>query len=903
MAYSKTDIRQWKSFTDELDQKRSAKKAFDKELSDFRNKPVKGWDAVFDEYDDRSNYVIRRIMEQFGGGPMGTKYDRDNPTIIGTLRRVAEDTGYSIEYIWNAVMGEPDEEGNIPPIVRDPEEVRERNEEIESDLWGRVEDKYQGAKRIFERIKEDYRKHITKNKVDRDLTQDEIEMATRHIMSELIKDDPDLLSEMGGLMPWQDVLDETGLAALEREDALLYPEEVDVDESSDVGADEVEGGLTPKGDVGVDEGSDRSDFPVIDHNPEHAKGVELSRLNPDKIIRDNAIYVNEPSLPPLPSKTSTPVTEVPARTREYAPSGFTELAGAYNPSVVGTSHPWASPMQTVTEGLSPEDKVILSDWLESPETKARDEEIRKIHALLAYQAAVRKYGSEQRPSSRIPFGMQGGGSVANPMSFLKALVDAGIVGKKKDKTASQMLSMASPTSKRRRLTKYSSPQAAAIKALYENAHPDLNAFVSEGGLENLPNVRRKDSMIQRIKQKLAAARRYQAAKGGMVPQTSFANGGLVELYKNGGSATTEDKITALTQQIKALQKELVTGEAERARTQTTTELEDLLKPDSLARQQFVSRYETPEKSFEETYEQEKEDINKAGEGFSGGLRFFINRINTGEWNPEIAGAIIGQDTKDWISEHWNDEDTLGSVMQWAEDWLADDKSGALTELDKNRAKNAAAHIAFNEYVNTLRTNINSGIDNREALELSRIELAGMQEQLSELKSLQNKTADASDKNLPINWKLIAAGLAATTGGGGETFGETGIRMMQAYHGEEAAQAGARQSEADVIAKLAQARGFDAASMSPLFTLMAAMEKSKSAAQEKVLDRGLKSNIARLGALTEPGSPLASQEEINRRERQAQGLLGQMGQLYTPNQPPLITQLKQIRAPYTATRKP
>jgi len=51
-------------------------------------------------------------------------------------------------------------------------------------------------------------------------------------------------------------------------------------------------------------------------------------------------------------------------------------------------------------------------------------------------------------------------------------------------------------------------------------------------------------------------------------------------------------------------------------------------------------------------------------------------------------------------------------------------------------------------------------------------------------------------------------------------------------------------------------------------------------------------------LTEPGSPLASQEEINRRERQAQGLLGQMGQLYTPNQPPL-----RYQSPYTATRKP
>ena len=254
-------------------------------------------------------------------------------------------------------------------------------------------------------------------------------------------------------------------------------------------------------------------------------------------------------------------------------------------------------MQTVTEGLSPEDKVILSDWLESPETKARDEEIRKIHALPAYQAALREYESEQRPSSRIPFGMQGGGSVANPMSFLKALVDAGIVGKKKNKTASQMLSMASPTSKRRRLTKYSSPQAAAIKALYENAHPDLNAFVSEGGLENLPNVRRKDSMIQRIKQKLAAARRYQAAKGGMVPQTSFANGGLVELYQDGGYATNEDEITALTQQIKALQKGLVTGEAARLKEQAARQYERAMEPDSYARKKHEELYTPPAQSY------------------------------------------------------------------------------------------------------------------------------------------------------------------------------------------------------------------------------------------------------------------------------------------------------------------
>jgi len=898
LPYSPTDIIQWKSFTDELDQRRSDKKAFDKELSDFRNKPLEGWDAVFDEYDDRSNYVIRRIMEQFGGGPMGTKYDRDNPTIIGTLRRVAEDTGYSIEYIWNAVMGEPDEEGNIPPIVRDPEQVLERNEEIESDLWGRVEDKYQGAKRIFERLKEDYRKHITKNKVDRDLTQDEIEMATRHIMSELIKDDPALLSAIGGLMPWVDVLDETAQEAYNREIELLYPEEVDVD------ADEVEGGLTtlipPEEDVDVDVGAiDRPDFTVIDHNPAHTAQVNRERLN----LAATPVAEH----PSTPLQTNIPIDTVsdnlvePARTREYAPSGLTQLAGAYNPSVVGTSHPWASPMQTVTEGLSPEDIALIREYENRPDVIARDAEREKLHALLAYQAAVREYESEQRPSSRIPFGMQGGGSVANPMSFLKALVDAGIVGKKKDKTASQMLSMASPTSKRRRLTKYSSPQAAAIKALYENAHPDLNAFVSEGGLENLPNVRRKDSMIQRIKQKLAAARRYQAAKGGMVPQTSFANGGLVELYKNGGYATNEDEITALTQQIKALQKELVTGEAESLRQQAIIQYKRAMEPDSLARQQFVSRYETPEKSFEETYEQEKEDINKAGEGFSGVLRFFINRINTGEWNPEIAGAIIGQDTKDWISEHWNDEDTLGSVMQWAEDWLADDKSGALSELEKNRAKNAAAHIAFNEYVNTLRTNINSGIDNREALGLSRIELAGMRERLAELRDLKNKTADASDKNLPINWKLIAAGLAATTGGGGETFGETGTRMMQAYHGEEVAQAGARQAEADVIAKLAQARGFDAASMSPLFTLMAAMEKSKSEAQEKVLDRRLKTNLGVLDYFGSEVSPFTS-PEIGAANVQKGATLADL----LLNQSDLRYQLGQTRnptPPYTATRKP
>jgi hypothetical protein len=129
--------------------------------------------------------------------------------------------------------------------------------------------------------------------------------------------------------------------------------------------------------------------------------------------------------------------------------------------------------------------------------------------------------------------------------------------------------------------------------------------------------------------------------------------------------------------------------------------------------------------------------------------------------------------------------------------------------------------------------------------------------------------------------------------------------MQAYHGEEAAQAGARQSEADVIAKLAQARGFDAASMSPLFTLMAAMEKSKSTAKNERLNRGLRSDIARLGALTTEGSPFATQEEVLRREGQTQGLLGQMGQFYTPNQPPLRYLLEQTRnpTPYTATRKP
>ena len=845
MAYSKTDIRQWKSFTDELEQKRSAKKAFEKELDDWRNKPVEG----FDEYDDRSSYSIRRIMEQLnlGGSPMGTTYDRDNPTLVATIRRVAEDTGFNFSYVWNKLVGGPEP-------VRDPEEVLERKDEIESDLWGRVEDKHQEAKRIFERIKEDYRKHITKNKidsrysnkvyVDRDLTQDEIEIATRDIMSQLIKDDPDLLSEMGGLMPWQDVLDETAQEAYNREIELLYPEEdVDVSADVDVDIDEVEGGLTdliPKGDVDadVDVGAiDRSDFTVIDPNPAFSAQVDRDRLN----LAATPVAEH----PSTPLQTNIPIDTVsdnlvePARTREYSPSGLTQLAGTYNPSVVGTSHPWAAQMQ-------------------------------------------------------------GGGSVANPMSFLKALVDAGIVGKKKDKTASQMLSMASPTSKRRRLTKYSSPQAAAIKALYENAHPDLNAFVSEGGLENLPNVRRKDSMIQRIKQKLAAAKRYQAAKGGMVPQTSFANGGLVELYQDRGYVKPEDEITALTQQIKALQREQITGGAERARTQTTTQLEDLLKPDSLVRQQFVSRYETPEKSFEETYEQEKEDINKAGEGFSGGLRFFINRINTGEWDPEIAGAIIGQDTKDWVSKHWNDEDTLGSVMQWAEDWLADDKSGALTELDKNRAKNAAAHIAFDEYANTLRTNISNDINNQEQLQLSQLELAGMRERLAELRDLKNKTTDASDKNLPINWKLIAAGLAATTGGGGETFGETGTRMMQAYHGEEAAQAGVKQSEADIIAKLAQARGFDATSMSPLFTYLAAIKKSESAAQEKALDRGLKTNLGVLDYFGSEVSPFTS-PEIGAANVQKGATLADL----LLNQNNLRGTLAGIREPsaYTATRKP
>lgn len=824
-----TDIRQWKYFTDELKKFRSAEKALKESLTKWRTKPLEG--LLAGQYDDDSDYWVRRIMEQFGFGPMGTTYDSEYPTIISTLKAVAEDTGYSIESIWNEVIGEPDRDKESLTNWRDKPSMRRR-----------VEDKYQEAKRIFERIKEDYRKHITKNKidsrysnkvyVDRDLTQDEIEIAIRNIMSELIKDDPNLLSRMGGLMPWEGVLDERAKDLLNREWSEIQAAK---------GGDK-RGGLsdllTPEEDVDADVdvnlNIDRNDFPVYDPDPEHAKGVELSRLNPNKIIKDNVIYVSNPSLPfpPIQRKTPTPVTEVPARTREYSPSGLTQLAGAYNPSVVGTSHPWAAQMQ-------------------------------------------------------------GGGSVANPMSFL---------------TASQMLSMASPTSKRRRLTKYSSPQAAAIKALYENTYPDLNAFVSEGGLENLPNVRRKNSMIQRIKQKLAAAKRYQAAKGGMVPQTSFANGGLVELYQDGGSTTTEDKIAALERRILEAKKGLVTGEAAYLKEQAARRYERSKEPNSLAFQQFVSRYSPPEKSFEERARKRKEDINKAGEGFSGLVRLLINRWRTDEWDADIGRGIFDTETRDWFEDNWDGEEPLNSMIHIIEDWLQSDKGEQLAEVDKDIASNAAMHLAFDEYLNNAKEDINRGIDNREALALSRIELAGMEEQLAELESLQNKMADASDKNLPINWKLIAAGLAATTGGGGETFGETGIRMMQAYHGEEAAQAGARQSEADVIAKLAQARGFDAASMSPLFTLMAAIEKSKSATQEKELDRGLKSNIARLEALTEPGSPLASPEEISLRGGQAQDLLRYMGQLYTPNQPPLRDQslrdkLGQIRNPhYTVTRK-
>tara|TARA_Y100000031_G_C8243651_1_gene396945 strand:+ start:78 stop:2750 length:2673 start_codon:yes stop_codon:yes gene_type:complete len=889
MAYSKTDIIQWKSFLDELDQWRSDKKAFDKELSDFRNKPLEG--LLAGKYDDDSDYWVRRIMEHFGGGPLGTKYDRDNPTIIGTLRRVAEDTGYSIEYLWNAVMGEPDEEGNIPPIVRDPKQVLERKAEINRYLWGRVEDKYQEAKRIFERIKEDYPNLLYLNKHHLDLTQDDIEMATRDIMSELIKDDPAFLSAIGGLMPWVDVLDPTALAALEREDALRYPEEADVDED----ADEVEGGLTdlltPKGDAGVDlikpSDIDRPDFPVIDHNPAHTARVNRERLN----LAATPVAEH----PSTPLQTNIPIDTVsdnlvePARTREYSPSGLTQLAGAYNPSVVGTSHPWASPMQTVTEGLSPEDKVILSNWIESPETKARDAEREELHALLAYQAAL-------NPPSRIPFGMQGGGSVANPMSFLKALVDAGILGKKKNKTASQMLSMASPTSKRRRLTKYSSPQAAAIKALYENAHPDLNAFVSEGGLENLPNVRRKDSMIQRIKQKLAAAKRYEAAKGGMVPQTSFANGGLVELYKNGGYATNEDEITALTQQIKALQKELVTGEAARLKEQAARQYERWKEPNSLAYKQFVSRYTPPEESFEEITRKQKEDIINSGEGVSGLVQLLLNKWRTDEWDADIGRGIFDTETREWFEDNWDREEPLKSMIHIVEDWLQSDKGEQLDEVDKKIASNAAMGLAFYEEINNAMKEINSGIDNREALGLSQIELAGMEERLAELKALRNKTTDASDKNLPINWKLIAAGLAATTGGGGETFGETGTRMMQAYHGEEAAQAGARQAEADVIAKLAQARGFDAASMSPLFTLIADIEKSKSAAQEKILDRRLKTNLGVLDFYSSEVSPFTS-PEIGAANVQKGATLADL----LLNQSDLGSRLTGIRD-YTATRK-
>tara|TARA_B100001971_G_C18184284_1_gene534648 strand:- start:673 stop:1395 length:723 start_codon:yes stop_codon:yes gene_type:complete len=240
------------------------------------------------------------------------------------------------------------------------------------------------------------------------------------------------------------------------------------------------------------------------------------------------------------------------------------------------------------------------------------------------------------------------------------------------------------------------------------------------------------------------------------------------------------------------------------------------------------------------------------------------------------------------------------MIHIVEDWLQSDKAEQLSEVDKDIASNAAMNLAFNEEINNAKEDINRGIDNREALGLSRIELAGMQEQLSELKSLQNKTADASDKNLPINWKLIAAGLAATTGGGGETFGETGTRMMQAYHGEEAAQAGARQAEADVIAKLAQARGFDATSMSPLFTYLAAIKKDESAAQEKALDRRLKTNLGVLDFYSSEVSPFTSPEigaaNVQKGVTLADILL---------NQSDLGSRLTGIREPsaYIATRKP
>ena len=78
-----------------------------------------------------------------------------------------------------------------------------------------------------------------------------------------------------------------------------------------------------------------------------------------------------------------------------------------------------------------------------------------------------------------------------------------------------------------------------------------------------------------------------------------------------------------------------------------------------------------------------------------------------------------------------------------------------------------------------------------------------------------------------------------------------------------------------------------------------MEISKSAAKNDRLNRGLKSELGILGGLTEEGSPLSSQAEIERRDREARDMGNVMLGKYSPD---LKAQLEQIRNPFTATRK-
>ena len=87
-------------------------------------------------------------------------------------------------------------------------------------------------------------------------------------------------------------------------------------------------------------------------------------------------------------------------------------------------------------------------------------------------------------------------------------------------------------------------------------------------------------------------------------------------------------------------------------------------------------------------------------------------------------------------------------------------------------------------------------------------------------------------------------------------------------------------------------------MSPLFTYLAAIKKDESAAQEKALDRRLKTNLGVLDFYSSEVSPFTS-PEIGAANVQKGVTLADL----LLNQSDLGTRLTGIRAPYTATRKP